>query len=416
MSVLAAKQKEYQVKTAEAVALRDKIAEAVKENQPHEEDQKAFDALMDAAIPALEAEIKRLTRLEEAESKANENDPPAPKAAGFSPARVKDLSEFKSVGDLFVESAEYKAMVGKSRMPGTRLAVEAPMLPTQLKATFDLASTGLQTYINYAKGPILQPTERLTVRDLLAQGQTSLNSVPYIQETSYTNAATTVAEEGEKPEATFALQDEFAPVKKIAVMGKVTDEMWNDFPSLRSYINNRLRFMVEEREEAQLLSGAGTGSEITGILTASIQSQAKGADSVPVAIHKAITKIRVNNKTEPDGIVIHPNDWEAIRLLTDDNLQYYGGGPFTGAYGNGAIATDSLWGKRVVITSNITENTALVGSFKIGAQIFDREGVTVEATNTHEDDFAFNRMSIRVEERLALAIWQLNAFCKVTGI
>jgi HK97 family phage major capsid protein len=321
-----------------------------------------------------------------------------------------------SPGEAFVESEAYKSMVGKSRGRGTSIAVESPITPAQLKATFDSTSTGLQTYIGYQAGPILVEQQRLTVRDLLSVGRTNLSSVPYIQETSFTNAATTVAEEGEKPEATFALQDEFAPVKKIAVIAKVTDEMWNDFPTLRDYINSRLRFMVEAKEEQQLLAGAGTGSEITGILTASIQSQATASDTVPDAIHKAITKVRTVGFFEPDGIVMHPNDWQDVRLLKDDDLQYYGGGPFTGAYGNGGIAGNSLWGLRVVVTTAITENTALVGAFKLGAQIWDREGITVDATNSDEDDFRFNRMAIRVEERLALAIYRLNAFCKVTSV
>lgn len=321
-----------------------------------------------------------------------------------------------SPGQAFVDSENYKSVQGKRRPRGTTVSIESPITPQQLKATFDTTSTGLQSYINYNRGPILIDQQRLTVRDLLSVGQTTLNSIPYIQETSYTNAATTVAEEGEKPEATFALQDEFAPVKKIAVIAKVTDEMWNDFPTLRDYINQRLRFMVEEREEAQLLSGAGSGSEITGILTASIQSQAKGGDTTPDAIHKAITKVRVTGRDEPDGIVIHPTDWEAIRLSKDDNNQYYAGGPFMGPYGVGGIHGETIWGKRVVVTTAITENTALVGAFRNGAMIFDREGITVDATNSNEDDFNFNRMSLRVEERLALAIWRLNSFCKVTGI
>lgn len=348
---------------------------------------------------------------------------PQPEQRSFAPGRVEPRLNVQTIGDAFIRSELYKSTVGKSRQRGLTVAVDVPMTPTALqRATFDSSSTGLQTYIDYQAGPILIEQQRLTVRDLLSVGQTNLSSVPYIQETSYTNAATTVAEEGEKPEASFALQDEFAPVRKIAVIAKVTDEMWNDFPTLRDYINSRLRFMVQEREEAQLLSGAGTGSEITGILTASIQSQAYSASSPTandhaMAFHNAITKIRVTGKFEPDGMVVHPNDWQQMRLAQDDNKQYYGGGPFSGPYGNGPFASaERYWGLPVVVTTAISEGTGLVGAFKLGAQIWDREGITVDATNSDEDDFRFNRMAIRVEERLALAIYRLNAFCKVTGI
>jgi hypothetical protein len=40
---------------------------------------------------------------------------------------------------------------------------------------------------------------------------------------------------------------------------------------------------------------------------------------------------------DPSAIVMHPTDWQAIRLLKDANNQYFAGGPFTAAYGNGPV-------------------------------------------------------------------------------
>lgn len=344
---------------------------------------------------------------------------PEQAARGYAPASVNDRVDIVSVGEAFIRSAVYKDSIGKSRQRGFSAAVEVPIMPSMLKRdTFTSTGTGSQTYIDYQAGPIMVEQQRLTIRDLLSVGQTNLASVPYIKETSFTNAAETVAEEGEKPEATFALQDEFAPVKKIAVIGRVTDEMWNDFPTLRDYINGRLRFMVQSREEAQLLSGAGTGSEIEGLLTVSgTQSQALGGDTHADAFFKAITKVRSVGFFEPDAIVVHPDDWQQMRLAKDTANQYYGGGPFSGPYGNGPFANaERYWGLPVVVTTAITSGTGLVGAFKLGAQIWDREGITVDSTNSDQDDFSFNRMAIRVEERLALAIYRPLAFCKVTGI
>lgn len=343
----------------------------------------------------------------------------SPAERGFSPGRVNERMDVVSIGEAFIRSELYKGTIGKSRQRGTSMSVDVPIMPSMLRRdTFTSSGTGSQTYINYEAGPIMVEQQRLTVRDLLMVGQTNLSSVPYMKETSFTNAATTVAEEGEKPEATFALQDEFAPVKKIAVIGRVTDEVWNDFPMVRDYINGRLRFMVQQREEAQLLSGAGTGSEIEGLLTVSgTQSQALGGDTRADAVYKAITKVRSVGFFEPDAAVFHPDDWQQMRLEKDTANQYYGGGPFSGAYGNGPYSNaDRYWGLPVVVTTAITSGTGLVGAFKLGAQIWDREGITVDATNSDQDDFTFNRMAIRVEERLALAIYRPLAFCKVTGI
>lgn len=412
------------IKAAEALTAKMDADEA----ERTEDNQKAFDDLCEE-VKSLQAEIVKENGLKEAKSLLEEPAHEAKSRGAFiQPAQVR--SRAQSLGEAFVETEAFKnAAKAWSESGRTRTSValemkDALITPSGIKATADTASMGQETYINYQGNggmPVLIEQQRLTIRNLLAQGQTTMNAVPYLREVSYTNAATSVAEEGLKPEASFVLEDVTAPVKKIAVTAKVSDEMWADFPSMRSYIDNRLRFMRAEREEALLLNGDGVGSNITGILQSSPQTQAF-ASSTPtnsdraMAVHNAITKIRVIGKFEPDGMVVHPNDWEQIRLAQDENKQYYGGGPFTGAYGNGGIAVDRFWNLPVVITTAISEGTALVGAFKLGAQIFDRTGVSVDMTNVNEDDFVTNRMTIRVENRLALAVYRPLAFCTVTGI
>jgi hypothetical protein len=337
----------------------------------------------------------------------------------------------KTLGELFVESEGYKkAFDGKTPGPispgGANLSVEMKnyVSPSMQKATFNLAAGGLDSTVNYVNmgNPVLLEQQRLYVRDLLSQGQTTQNAVVFIKETSFTNSADMVAEEGEKPEASLALSTTSVPVKKIAVVLKVTEEMFADFPMMRDYVNTRLTFMVSAKEEQQLLNGTGAGNQITGILNSGPQTQAKAGDTNFVAVHKAITKVRVATGTtggfEPDGIVIHPTDWQILRTTVDGNTQFYGGGPFGGQYGVGGYSFNQvpLWGLIPVITTAISAGTALVGAFKLGAQVWQREGLRLDSTNSNEDDFNFNRVSLRVEERLALAVYRASAFCTVTGI
>jgi HK97 family phage major capsid protein len=257
---------------------------------------------------------------------------------------------------------------------------------------------------------VMVGTERLTIADLLAQGQTNENTIRYVKEDTFTNAATTVTEGATKPEAAFDTSEVDAPVRKIAVTAKVTDELFADFPAMRDYIDNRLRYMVGLTEEVQLLTGDGNAPNITGILTTSgIQTQAKGSDPTPDAVYKAITKVRTVGFFEPDGVVFHPNDWTDIRLLKTLDGIYIWGSPMD-------MGPERIWGLPVVVTTGMTENTALVGAFRLGAQIFRREGIRVEATNTNSDDFVKNLITIRAEERLALAVYRPKAFATVTGI
>jgi HK97 family phage major capsid protein len=334
----------------------------------------------------------------------------------------------KSIGEMFIESAQYSELVKDGKAPSKfKIAVDVKGFlfpgPGGQKATFTSTGTGLDSTVNYVNtgGMIMIEQQKLTIRDLLSVGETTMASIPYVRETLFTNAADTVAEEGQKPEATLTTDDATAPVKKIAVLIKVTDEVFADFPMMRDYVNSRLRFMVLQREEDQLLNGSGVGANITGILqTTGLLTQPRGADTNADAIFKAITKVRTPAASvagyEPDALVIHPTDWQSLKLAKDANNQYYGGGPFTGPYGVGGIVGDTFWGLRVVVTTAIAQGTCLVGAFKLGAQIWQREGVKVEAFDQNEDDVNFNRVTVRVEERLGLAVYRPSAFCTVTSL
>ena len=126
---------------------------------------------------------------------------------------------------------------------------------------------------------------------------------------------------------------------------------------------------------------------------------------------------------EPDAIVMHPTNFLTTRLLRDGTGgtagQFYGGGPFTGAYGNGGASglfAQSLWGKPVILSSVVGAGTALVGSFGQAAKIYRRGGPTVEASNSHASYFQSNLVMLRAESRLALCVYRPAAFTAVSGL
>jgi HK97 family phage major capsid protein len=188
--------------------------------------------------------------------------------------------------------------------------------------------------------------------------------------------------------------------------------MLADVPAIRDYINQRLILGVQLTEETQLLTGSGTPPDLTGILNrAGLQTaQPRGTDSNVDAIYKQITNIRVNSFVEPDGLVIHPTNWQTIRLSKDAQGQYYAGGPFMPGF------APTLWGLRVIVTPRITVNTALVGAFGQAAQIFRRGGLELASSNSHNDYFVRNQVAIRAEQREALAVYRPGAFGTVTGL
>lgn len=313
--------------------------------------------------------------------------------------------------DAFTSSSAYKSW--QQGAPGQTASIELPIpggvRSYAFKATLTTA-TGPFTSIDKQPSVVQLGQQQLTIADLYSQGQTSSPTIRYIQEDTFTNAAGMVAEEGAKPEFTWDLSEIDAVVRKIAGITKMSDESIKDFPMLRTYIDERLPFAIRQREELQLISGDGTGQNLLGILNVpGILTQAQGTDGNIDAIYKAITKIRTQGFFEPDGVVIHPDNWTVIRLYKTTQGEYQ--------YGHPAVAgPETIFGKRVVITANMPVNSAVVGAFRIGGTVFYREGLRVEATNTDQDDFIKNRITLRAEQREVPVYWRPKAFCKVTGL
>jgi HK97 family phage major capsid protein len=311
----------------------------------------------------------------------------------------------KSIGEQFVESKAYKlaAMQGGSALK----SIDS----VEVKATLTEGGGGAGLITpQYQPGVLPKLFQRLTIADLLASGTTTSPTVTYMVESvANGSAVSTVAEGGEKPEVELAYEQKSVSVKKIAGVLPVTDEMLEDATQLSSYINSRLTLFVKQREETELLSGAGTGTHLKGILP-QIPSENKEVANLGYykadAIFSALTTVR-NHFIEPDGIVIHPHDWAVIRLAKDGQKNYIGGSPFSNT---GSNPGESLFGVPVVVTTAMTEGTALVGAFQTCAQIFRRSGLTVETSNSHANFFRENLTAIRAEERLALAVYRPEGF------
>lgn len=252
------------------------------------------------------------------------------------------------------------------------------------------------------------PDRRMTIRDLVSPGSTSSGVIIYPKETGYTNNAAVVAEGTRKPESTLNMVAVTETVKKIATFMKASKEVLDDLPQLRSFIDYRLRYMLEFREEAQLLLGSGTGNNLNGIYTqATAYALPTGAATPTTTIDKLRMALLQASLAEfpSDGLVLHPTDWANIEVLKDTQGRYIIGNP------QGTLSP-TLWSRPVVATQAMAVGTFLAGAFKLGAQIFDRETANVVIATENEDDFVNNLVTILIEERLALAVYRPEAFVK----
>lgn len=316
----------------------------------------------------------------------------------------KEQREVKSLGELFVESDGYK-----NRQAVNGLEVKFPefdylQMKTLMETGAGYAPQSIRTgkVVEYAH-------RRPMVADLIPQSPTSQLAVPYMEETTFTNAADTRTEGAAAGESALAYTERNASVREIATFLPVTEIQIEDAPMVENLINNRLMMMLALTEEDQLLNGNGSAPDLNGFLTAVSQSQAKSTDPTPDAIYKGMTKIRATGFAEPSAFVTHPNDWQNIRLLRTTDGIYIWGSP-------AEAGPERIWGLPVVVTTAMTENTGFLGDFQMFSEIFRRRGANIKVSNSHDDYFIKGKLAIRADERLTLAIYRATAFCKVTGI
>lgn len=333
---------------------------------------------------------------------------------GMSQRRTEEptrAAERRSLGQQFVESAAGKFFKeGGHRRAGQFTSPAAELFAATLGT--GSASGGPLITPDYRPGIVPLLFKRLTVRDLLSPGQTDSNVVKYMKELLFTNAAATVAEGAARAESTLTFELASDDVKEVGHWLPVTQEMLDDVSQIRSYVDARLALGVDLTEEDQLLNGDGLGTNLTGLMNRSnlTGAQARAADTNIDAIFKCMMNIFNASFVMPEGHVINPTNWQTIVLSKDGQSQYLGSGPFA------AAQAPVLWGLPVAVTPSIVANTSLTGAFRQCAQVFDKGGLVVEATNSHADFFIKRLVAIMANRRLALCVYRPGAFAKTTGL
>lgn len=359
---------------------------------------------MDKEVTDLKVEREKLLELDKGRKRAQElaiemNLPVTPmvhpsKGGAAAP-------ETKSLGQLFTESEAYKRKGAKS------------YLDIDVKTTMSRTAGWDPEAIRIPRVE-LYPLRKLSVMDLYPQYTTDRDTIKYMKESTHTNNAAEVAEAGKYGEAANALTETSDEVEKVGVWLPVTDEQLEDVSGIVQYINERLTYMLKNRIDGQLLQGNGTTPNLWGAaVLASIQTQAKGTDPTPDAIFKAMTKVRGTTAgtgfAEPSAVVLHPNDWQDIRLLrTADGIYIFGSPTDPGP--------ERIWGVPVLVTSAKTENTGLVGDWSGYSAIFMKRGIEFKISDSHDTYFIYGVQAIRCDVRLAAVYFRDSAWATVTSI
>ena len=255
------------------------------------------------------------------------------------------------------------------------------------------------------QGFVEDPKAILNIENLFAHAPIADNTFLYMPLTVTGNAGF-IAEGADKPESTFSVTAKTGQVKTIATWTKVSEQLFADKSQLINILDNNLTHAVDVTVQNQLISGDGTGENLSGIsksgnFTDYVTSSGTATNTIDLLRNVAF-KMRganIDNLT----ILINWTDWSALLGLKSTSNEYLI---------NGILdpVKQTIYGIPVVLSSAIAAGKFAMGNFKMGGIVFDKTAMGLEIDRTG-DDFTKNLITIRAERRLGFAVVQPKAIC-----
>lgn len=348
--------------------------------------------------------------LEHAERAAN---PAGQSRGGRTPGADLDIDRPRSMGAQVTEHEAYADWAKRGGRSTGAFVIEVRNLIGGFSAgVYDSGADGFLPVGSPVYVPQAAPRRQVFLRSLMSVQGTGLRVVPYLRELNpfTTESGAEMTSEGSaKAEVTATFENHSAIIEKITAWIPATDEILTDAPTLRGYIDTRLTYMLDIREDDQIINGNGTSPQITGLETVSgTQTQTSATGDYPVAIGKAIGQVE-NVYGAPNGVATNPLDyWAAVVKRQSTQFDNSGTGLAP------AQMAGITWGLEPARTRAVTAGKAYVGDWQIGATFFDRQETTVKVGDQHSDNFVRNILVILAEKRVGVAWHRPDLFVKVT--
>jgi HK97 family phage major capsid protein len=324
--------------------------------------------------------------------------------------------EGKSIGQQFVQSAEYKSASSR----GTNAA-------RVNKAVSGLAASAGALVNPMRRTDVLSNPDRPQfVRDLLTSIPTTSNAVEIMRQNVFTNSAapqqpssaSTAIGAGEwqaKPESDITYELITVPIRTMAHWVAASRQVLTDAPMLQRMIDSKLMYGLNLLSDTQLLYGAGTNQSLTGLMVDSgVQNQGQIATGTSAAdlpgaminhIRGAITKCQQFEYYNINGLVVNPVDWQTLETAKGSDGHYIWVTVPTGG-------EQRLWRVPVIVSNAMTAGDFLLGDWTMGATIYDREQMDIRVSESHSDYFVKNGVAVLAEERYGFGIELPKAFTK----
>ena len=383
---------------------------ATADNRPYTEEEQATIAEKRSALEAIDG---RITANLEQESRSNTIDDGLQRFLGVIADRESgDMVDTRSIGQRFLADDEVRSWVqagarGQGGVFGQELDFRAVTDVTG-GATSGGALVNPQRLSRVGSTFVDRKTYLV---DMLPSVQVSTGSVEYVQDQSpladLADGATTVAEGTAKPQVGPTMQVVTEPIATIAAWMNITRQVAADAPQLQGYLDSRLRYSLKRRLDAQVINGDGTGSNLTGLQDRAGVTYAPGAAEARYVSIRHTIRLMEDAETVPEIIVLNPADAELFDL---SNHAADGLHAVPNVAGPGARTS---WGLQQVRSTAIAAGTALLID-PMAAVVLDRQDVAAYMTDSHASNFTSNILTLLLELRAGLALFEPNGVAEVT--
>ncbi len=379
-----------------------------------------------AAVNAAKEVKGLLDAADEASSMRNYLDAPEGKSIGGSDfgQRQSATDGPRDLGTMFVESKAYQSAkerhgsLGEHFQGSMRAQVEG-------KSIYNYAA-GSVTHQALGQAQDLGIQERVLrkwhVRDLFPKSTTRAAVIYGVRETGWVNNARQVNQRyaadgvspatgadtdrwGNAPKSKITLAPVLFPIAGIKHSLDAHKYILDDEPRLKTFLNTRMLDGVKYAEDYDLLHSVGSGEQITGLFnTPGVQTYTGlSSDKQSVQVRRAITKAMLA-EYEPTGLVISPTMWEGVEVEED------GQGGFRVAVSVAVGTEKRVWRLNVVETTAMQDQKFLIGAFGMGAQLHDRETVSVSVSTEHANNYTEGLVTFLAEERVGFEVVRPESF------
>jgi hypothetical protein len=190
----------------------------------------------------------------------------------------------------------------------------------------------------------------------------------------------------------------------LATWSKISNTVPEDVAGFQAWIDSVLTAGIYDAEAAYIIA---TILGVAGILTVTPAAGAPVAD----ALLDAAMQVQSRSDLPATGAIVAPDVFTALATAkASTSGVYLSGLPLS------APPALTLWGQlSIVVSSAMAAGSALVVAGRAGAT-YRKGALRVDISDSDGSDFLSNLLTIRIEERVAFAVYRAVGFASVSGL